>query len=86
MVLGFVFGGYFIAGGFLRSHPVLFALYILACLIGVLFLILFAAYDMLMIRREFLGARRAAHEEMLKAVQDEGNGQPKPARRREEEE
>ncbi|MFN0127824.1 MAG: hypothetical protein ACKV19_14180 [Verrucomicrobiales bacterium] len=85
IVLGFVFGGYFIAGGLFRSHPVLFAIYILASLIGVVFLVLFAAYDMLMIRREFLGARRAAHQEMLKAVQNEGDGERGPGRRREEE-
>ena len=69
MVLGFVFGGYFLASGFLRAHPIVFALYILASLVGVAFLVLFALYDMLMIRREFQEARRAAHEEMMRDVQ-----------------
>ena len=73
MVLGFVFGGYFLAGGWLRSHPVFFAGYVLASLVGVLFLILFALYDMLMIRRDFQAARRAAHEEMVRALQEDGD-------------
>lgn len=75
MVLGLVFGGYFLAGGFLRAHPVFFALYVLASLAGVLFLVLFAFYDMLMIRREFLAARRAAHEEMVRAMKEEQGGE-----------
>lgn len=72
MVLGFVFGGYFLASGFLRAHPIVFALYILASLAGVLFLVLFALYDMLMIRRDFQEARRAAREEMVRDVQRDG--------------
>ena len=78
MVLGFVFGGYFLASGFLRAHPFVFALYILASLAGVVFLVLFALYDMLVIRREFQEARRAAHEEMMRDVRrdrEEGVGE-----------
>ncbi len=78
MVLGFVFGGYFLASGFLRAHPLVFALYILASLVGVVFLVLFALYDMLVIRREFQEARRAAHEEMMRDVRrdrEEGGGE-----------
>jgi len=71
IVLAFVFGGYFLAGGFLRSSPIVFALYILGSLTGVVFLFLFAFYDMLMIRREFLNARRAAHEEMVRAMKED---------------
>ena len=74
LVLGFVFGGYFLAAGFLRSHPIVFALYVLASLGGVLFLVLFALYDMLMVRREFLEARRAAHEEMVRAMKEDQEG------------
>jgi|GEM_PF-2073509 len=74
LVLGFVFGGYFLAGGFLRAHPVIFAVYVLASLGGVLFLVLFAFYDMLMVRREFLEARRAAHEEMVRAMREDQEG------------
>ena len=74
LVLGFVFGGYFLAGGFLRAHPIVFALYVLASLGGVLFLVLFALYDMLMVRREFLDARRAAHEEMVRAMKEDQKG------------
>lgn len=76
LVLGFVFGGYFLAASFLRSHPIVFALYILASLVGVLFLVLFAFYDMLMIRREFLAARRAAHEEMVRAMREQQGREP----------
>jgi len=72
MVLGFVFGGYFLASGFLRSHPLAFAMYVLASLVGVVFLVLFSIYDMLMIRREFQDARRAAHEEMVRAMKKGG--------------
>jgi FtsH-binding integral membrane protein len=68
LVLGFVFGGYYLAGGFLRSHPLVFALYLLGSFGGVVFLMLFALYDMLMIRRDFLDARRAAREEMARSV------------------
>lgn len=75
MVLGLVFGGYFLAAGFLRSHPVVFALYILASLAGVVFLVLFALYDMLMIRREFLDARRAAREEMVRDISKDRDGE-----------
>jgi len=91
MVLGFVFGGYFLAAGVLRAHPVLFALYILGALAGVVFLILFAVYDMLMVRREFLDARRAARDEMVRGMaadradagasernDDEGDGRSGP--------
>lgn len=75
LVLGFVFGGYFLASGFLRSHPLVFALYVLVSLVGVVFLVLFSIYDMLMIRREFQDARRAAREEMVRAMKQGG---PKP--------
>jgi flagellar biosynthesis protein FlhB len=71
LVMAFVFGGYFLASGFLRAHPMVFALYILASLAGVLFLVLFAVYDMLMIRREFLEARRVAREEMVREMRGE---------------
>ena len=74
MVLGFVFGGYFLAGAVLRAYPVLFAAYVLASLVGVLFLGLFALYDMLMIRRDFQEARRAAHEEMVRALREREKG------------
>lgn len=68
MVLGFVFGGYFLASGFLRSHPLVFALYVLVSLVGVVFLVLFSVFDMLMIRREYQDARRQAREDMVRAM------------------
>ena len=64
VVLGFVFGGYFLALKFLENHPVLFALYLLASFGGLAFLILFAFFDMLVIHRKYLAARRAAREKL----------------------
>ncbi len=75
-MLAFVFGVYFIAGSFLRAHPVLFALYILASFAGVIVIALFAFYDMLMVSREFREARRTAREEMLREIEKEHEQDP----------
>jgi hypothetical protein len=64
VVLGFVFGGYFLALKFLENHPMLFALYLLTSFGGLAFLILFAFFDMLVIHRKYLAARRAAREKL----------------------
>jgi hypothetical protein len=78
IVLLVVFGGYFLAIGFLQEHPFLFALYLLASFGGVIFLILFALLDMLMIHRRYREARRAAREKLSAPLEDAGSKQLPP--------
>jgi hypothetical protein len=84
-VLFFVFGGYFLAFGFLRQHPVGFAIYLLISFAGLGFLFLFALFDILLVRRHYMEERRRARRELVggppgavpEASADESRG-PRP--------
>lgn len=67
-VLAFVFGGYFLAFDFMKRHPVVFGAYLLISLAGLGFLILFAAFDLLVVRRAYREAHRAVMEEARRDI------------------
>lgn len=71
MVLLFVFGGYLLAFDFLKRHPWLFALYLLASFAALIFLILFALFDMLMVRKDFREAKREARGKLVEGLTPE---------------
>jgi len=76
LVMIFVFGGYFFLGGFLRQHPLIFAFYLLASLTALVFIALFALFDMLVVTQQLRAARRAAAQELVKAVRADLTPEP----------
>ena len=69
LVLAFVFAGYFFGFNLLKAHPALFAAYLVISLGGLVFLILFALFDLLLVRRDYHEARRAARRELTRHVE-----------------
>ncbi len=80
LVLFFVFGGYFLGFELMRRHQILFILYVLASLAGLAVVFLFAIFDLLVVRREFLEERRAARRALARDIQSavEGKAEKKP--------
>lgn len=70
-VLGFVFGGYFLAGSFLAAHPVIFALYVLASLAGLALLMLFALFDFLKVRESLVTEQKKVAREAMRRLREE---------------
>jgi hypothetical protein len=67
-VLAVVFGGYFLLFNFLEHHPFLFALYLAMSFGGLVFVMLFALFDLLMVRKAYGEAKKAALEEITRGV------------------
>jgi hypothetical protein len=73
-VLALVFGGYFLLLGFLQQHPLLFALYLATSFGGLVFVMLFAFFDLLMVRKAYGEAKKAALEEITRGVSSPAAG------------
>ncbi len=69
-VLGFIFGGYFGLGEFFKASPVWFGLYVILSLGGLMFMMLFAVLDVLLIRRAFQQERRAVARQTLQGLDE----------------
>jgi hypothetical protein len=67
-VLAFVFGGYFFLFGTFQRHPWLFGVYVLASFAGLFLLMIFAAFDFLMLRKSYLAAKKQAIEEITRDI------------------
>ena len=67
-VLAFVFGGYFFLFPVFRQQPWLFAVYLFFSLAGLFVLMLFALFDLLMLRKSYLAAKKEALDEITRGV------------------
>lgn len=70
LVLTWVFGGYFLAFDMMKRHQWLFVGYVLGSLAGLAVVFLFAFFDLLMVRKDFLDERRAARRELARQVNE----------------
>ncbi|MGI8602838.1 MAG: hypothetical protein ACR2OZ_07530 [Verrucomicrobiales bacterium] len=69
-VLAFVFGGYFLLLDFLQRHPWWFAIYLAASFAGLAFVMVFALFDFLAVRKAFAEARKAAFDDITRGISD----------------
>ncbi len=67
-VLSFVFGGYFFGGSFMSDHPWIFLFYLAVSFGGLIFLVLFAIFDILMVRKALKAEAQAAFRQATRGL------------------